>query len=109
MTGTGEITVEFVRDIFREAGHHVPSKKRAQAIVDALPNMALATGWTEREVLDIVVLNYRNGAVDRLVKAWRDAQRRGQRPMPQHAAERRASRQVLRDQRRQHQRGRRDR
>jgi len=102
-----EITVEFVRDIFREAGHHVPSKKRAQSIVNALPNMTQATGWSEREVLDLCVLNYRNGAVDRLVKAWRDAQRQGRREAPQHAAERRASRQALRVQRRQYQRGRR--
>lgn len=104
-----EITVEFVRDIFREAGHHVPSQKRAQAIVDALPGMALATGWTEREVLDVCVLNYRNGAVDRLVKAHQDVGRGIRRDGPQHAGARRMQRDELRARHRTHRKGRRDR
>jgi len=107
MTETDEITVEQVRAMFREAGHHIPSKKRAQAIVNALPDMALATGWSEREVLDVCLENYRGGAVDRLVKAHRDAQRRGQQDAPRRATVRRVSREALRAQRQAHRKGRR--
>ena len=68
MTEIDKITIEKVRALFREAGHHVPSKKRARAIVAALPNMATATGWSEREVLDTCLENYHGGAVDRRLR-----------------------------------------
>lgn len=107
MTETGELTVVQVREIFREAGHHVPSRKRAVTIVNALPNMAQATGWSEREVLDTCLENYASGAVNRLVKAYQDIQRRGRQDAPQYAATRRGQRDALRAQRRAQRKGRR--
>lgn len=74
-----EIAIEVVQQAFRQAGHHVPSKKRAQAILDALPAGAAATGWTQAEVLDVCVENYAGGAVERLLGLERDRERRRKR------------------------------
>lgn len=63
--------VEELQQLFRKAQHHVPSDSTAQSILDALPAAALATGWTEMEVLDVVIANA-PGAVTRLLEMNRN-------------------------------------
>lgn len=66
------MSVDKVQQLYRQAGHHVPSKKRATAIVNALPFMATSCGMSTTEVLEVCVINHSNGATDRLVKAHKD-------------------------------------
>lgn len=68
--------VDTVQRAYREANCHVPSKRRAQEIIDALPFMATATGMSEADVLETCIVNHANGATDRLVRAHKDYLRR---------------------------------
>jgi hypothetical protein len=57
---------------YRDANCHVPSEKRAQEIIAALPFMAMATGMSETDVLETCIVNHANGATDRLIRAHKD-------------------------------------
>lgn len=69
------ITAEIVRQRFVEAGLAAPHERKAQSIAAALPFGAVATGDSPLEVLDLCITNYRNGAVNRLLKLHRDMTR----------------------------------
>jgi hypothetical protein len=66
------MNVADVQRAYRDANCHVPSKRRAQDIIAALPFMATATGMSEADVLEVCIVDHANGATDRLVRAHKD-------------------------------------
>ena len=63
-----------VRDIqaaMKAAGVGIWDEFTAREIADALPFGALALGKSEADVLDTILKNRQNGAVERLVQAHR--------------------------------------
>jgi len=68
--------VDTIQQAYKDVGYHMPSKKRAQEIIAALPFMATATGMNEIDVLETCIINHANGATDRLVRTHKDHLRR---------------------------------
>lgn len=66
------MNVTDVQKAYRDTGRHVPSERRAQEIIDALPFMSMATGLSGADVLKTCIINHANGATDRLVRAHKD-------------------------------------
>lgn len=70
------MNIDAIRQAYKDASHHVPSRRRAQEIIDALPFMAIATNLSEADVLEVCITNHANGATDRLVRTHKDHLRR---------------------------------
>lgn len=83
---TADFTVKGVQEAFKEADAKVPNEERAALILAALPYGSVATALSPSEVLNVLIINRQNGAIERMLNAKRRYDRE------QAAEERRARR-----------------